>query len=182
MSAFPIHTLDNAPEKSRPALHALQQAFGRVPNLAGAMAGSPTLINGFIGVFQQVHAGSFNEAQIQVLLLTNAVTNACAWAVAFHTALALQQGVDAVDVTAIRDGRSPADVRHAALSGLAKALIERRGHVDDARLQAFVEAGFSREQVLEAILVVAASTIANYAGTVSQPPLEDAFQPHAWQR
>lgn len=181
MSHFPIHTLNTAPSASRPALQALQQAFGTVPNIAGAMAGSPPLISGFIGVFQQVHAGSFSEADIQVLLLTNAVTNACTWAVAFHTTLALQQGVAADDVAPLRDGRAPADPRHAALSGLARALIEQRGHVDEARLQAFIAAGFSREQVLETILVVAASTITNYTGTVTQPPLEAAFQPHAWQ-
>jgi hypothetical protein len=40
-----------------------------------------------------VHASSLTEPQIQTLLLTNAVTNASEWAVAFHTALALKQGV-----------------------------------------------------------------------------------------
>ena len=181
MSQFKIYAIDDAPEGSRPVLRTLKEAFGFVPNIAGAIAGSPTLINGFISVFQNAHAGTFSEAQIQVLLLTNAVTNACNWAVAFHTHLALEQGVSADDVKAIRDGVAPHDPRHAALSGLAKRLIERRGHVDDARVQAFLDAGFTKEQVLEVILVVAASTITNYVGTVAQPPLEEAFQPHAWK-
>jgi len=38
-----------------------------------------------------------SEAQIQTLLLTNAVTNACAWAVAFHSVLALKEGDDATE-------------------------------------------------------------------------------------
>ncbi|MEM5405093.1 hypothetical protein [Paraburkholderia unamae] len=46
-----------------------------VPNIAGAIAGSPKLINGLTAVFQQAHGGSFTEAQVQTLLLTNAVTN-----------------------------------------------------------------------------------------------------------
>jgi hypothetical protein len=89
MSTYPLHTLASAPEQSRPVLQQLQQAFGMIPNIAATMAESPVLINGFIGVFRQVHSGSFTEAQIQTLLLTNAVTNACPWAVAFHTALPL---------------------------------------------------------------------------------------------
>ncbi len=77
MSTYPIHTPDSAPEQSRPVPQQLQQAFGMIPNVAATMAESPVLINGFIGVFQHVHSGSFTDAQIQTLLLTNAVTNAC---------------------------------------------------------------------------------------------------------
>jgi AhpD family alkylhydroperoxidase len=181
LSTFPVYDIDNAPEKSGPILCSLKEFFGFVPNIAGAMAGSPTLINGFISVFQNAHSGSFSEAQVQLLLLTNAVTNACDWAVAFHTHLALQQGVTPEDVEAIRVGLLPSDAKHAALSSLARRLIERRDHVEAARLRDFLDSGFAREQVLEVILVVSASTITNYVGTVALPPLEQAFAQHAWQ-
>jgi len=180
MTAFTLHHLDDAPENSRPVLRELQALFGFVPNVAAAMAGSPALINGFISVFRNAHSGTLSEAQIQVLLLTNAVTNACEWAVAFHTHLALLQDVSEDDVNAIRAGQAPGEPQHAALSALARQLVERRGHVGGQRLQAFLDAGFRHEQVLETILVVAASTMTNYAGTAAQPPLEPAFQQHAW--
>src|SRR4051812_5384432 len=123
MNHFPVYTQQSAPAQSQPVLQSLKEAFGFVPNIAGAMAGSPTLINGFIGLFQRVHAGTFNETEIQTVLLTNAVTNHSTWAAAFHTALALKHGVTAVDVEAIREGRAPADKRLAALSGVARRLI-----------------------------------------------------------
>ncbi len=181
MSTYPIYTLESAPEKSKPVLRQLQEAFGVIPNIAGAMAGSPVLINGFMGVFQQVHSGSFTEAEIQTLLLTNAVTNACTWAVAFHTALALKEGLDPSDVQAIRERRAPKDIKHAALSTMARTLIEKRGCVDDQDIAMFTQAGFTRNTVLDVILVVAASTITNYTGSVTQPPLEQMFQEHAWK-
>ena len=55
----------------------LNAAFGMIPNIAAAMATSPVLINSLVGLFGRVHGGSFTEAQIQTLLLTNAVTNDC---------------------------------------------------------------------------------------------------------
>src|SRR5712672_4810366 len=76
MERFPIYTIESAPEQSKPALQSLKAAFGMVPNIAGAMATSPVLINSLVGLFQRVHGGSFTEAQVQTLLLTNAVTNA----------------------------------------------------------------------------------------------------------
>ena len=180
MSAFHIHTIESAPEQSKPVLRQLQQAFGLIPNIAGAMAASPVLINGFISVFQQVHGGSFSEAQIQTLLLTNAVTNRCTWAVAFHTALALKEGLSRADVQAIRERQLPGDAKLAALSRLARTLIEQRGHLAAGDLDAFLSAGYPQEQVLEVIAVVAASTITNYMGSVAQPPLEEMFHEYAW--
>jgi hypothetical protein len=73
MTTFPVHTIESAPERSRPALRQLQSAFGMVPNIAGAMTTSPVLINSLVGLFGNVHGGSFTEAQVQIVLLTDAV-------------------------------------------------------------------------------------------------------------
>jgi alkylhydroperoxidase family enzyme len=181
MPNYPIHTIASAPEGSKPALEQLQQAFGVLPNIAAAIANSPKLINSLAGVFQQVHSSSLSEPEIQIVLLTDAVVNSSAYAVAFHTALALQQGVSREETGAIRQRRAPADKRFRALSTLAKTLIEKRGHLSESELDSFITAGFSKEQALEVIAIVAASTITNYAGTIANPPLEDPFREHAWR-
>ncbi len=180
MTNFAVHTIDSAPEGSRQALHSLQAAFGMIPNIAGAMATSPVLIRSLVALFGNVHGGSFTEPQIQTVLLTDAVVNACTWAVAFHTALALKAGLNPADVHAIREGRLPKDGKLAALSALARKMIETRGRVPDADIDIFIAAGFGKELALEVIAIVAASTITNYTGSVTKTPLETAFQEHAW--
>ena len=178
---YPAHTLASAPENSKPALEQLEKAFGVIPNIAGAIANSPKLINSLVGVFQQVHSSSFTEQEIQIVLLTDVVVNSCTYAVGFHTALATQQGVGSEETGAVRERRAPKDKRLAALSNLAKTLIEKRGHLSAQELDAFIAAGFTKEQVLEVIAIVAASTITNYAGTIANPSLDEAFQSYAWQ-
>jgi alkylhydroperoxidase family enzyme len=180
MSSYPVHTIESAPAQSKPVLRQLQQTFGLIPNMAGAMAASPVLINGFIGLFERVHASSLTEPQIQTLLLTNAVTNASEWPVAFHTALALKEGVHPADVDAIRQGSEPAEPKLAALSALARTLIEKRGRVGVQDQRRFFDAGFSAEQILEVIALVAASTITNYTGSVTHPALEAQFEEFVW--
>jgi AhpD family alkylhydroperoxidase len=172
--------MESAPERSKPALQQLRSAFGMIPNIAGAMAISPVLINCLVGLFGNVHGGSFTEAQVQIVLLTDAVTNACTWAVAFHTALALKEGVDPKDVQAVRERRLPKDARLAALSALAKTMIEKRGRLDDQDVDRFIAVGFGEDHALEVIGIVAASTITNYTGSITKPPLEAPFQAHAW--
>src|SRR6202021_2789394 len=151
MTHLPVHTLDSAPEHSRQALQSLQAAFGMIPNIAGAMATSPVLIRSLVALFGNVHGGSFTEPQIQTVLLTDAVVNACTWAVAFHTALALKAGLKSVEVRAIREGRSPEDGKLAALSALARKMIETRGRVADADIDRFVAAGFAKDKTPEVI-------------------------------
>jgi alkylhydroperoxidase family enzyme len=181
MQRFPVYTLDSAPETSKSALRDVQVRFGMIPNLAGAMATSPVLIQSFVGIFDKVHGGSFTDREIQTVLLTDAVTNSCAWAVALHSALGLQAGLDPADVAAMRAGRSPSDEKLGALSTLARTLIEKRGRLDDQETERFLAAGFGKDLLLEVITIVAASTITNYTGSVTNPPLEAALQEHAWK-
>ena len=181
MERFPVHTVDSAPEGSKSTLRDLQARFGAIPNLAGAMATSPVLVQSFLGIFDKVHGGSFSEPEIQTVLLTDAVTNGCAWAVAFHTALGLQAGIDAADIEAMRGGRSPSDKKLGALSTLARTLIEKRGRLDDQDVQRVLAAGFGKDLLLEVITIVAASTITNDTGSVANPPLEEHLQQYAWR-
>jgi alkylhydroperoxidase family enzyme len=154
MTSFPVHTIESAPERSKPALQQLQSAFGMLPNIAGAIATSPVLINSLVGLFGNVHGGSFTEPQIQTVLLTDAVVNASTWAVAFHTALALKEGIDPADVQAIREGRLPKDSKLAALSALARTMIEKRGRLDDRDVDQFIAMGFGKDHALEVIAIV----------------------------
>ena len=111
MPIFEIQTIDRTPAGSRAPLEKLQQAFGMVPNVAGIIANSPVVANIFVSLFEGVHGGTLTEAEIQTLLLTNAVTNSCAWAVAFHSYLALKAGLNPADVEAIRQRRAPQEPR-----------------------------------------------------------------------
>lgn len=176
---FQIHTIDTAPEQSKPALRTLQQNFGLIPNVAATMAGSPVLINAFIGSFGQFHGGSFDEREKQVLLLTNAVALECHWTVAFHSTLALKAGVSESDVIAIRRGVAPVDTKLAALSALARVLLETKGRGAAAEVERFADAGYARSQVFEVIAGIAISTMAGITGSMAGTPIEEPFKAQA---
>jgi alkylhydroperoxidase family enzyme len=180
MDNFQIHTIDTAPEQSKPALQGLQEALGMIPNAAATMAGSPVLINAFVASFGNFHGSSFDETQKQVLLLTNAVTLGCQWTVAFHSTIALKVGVAESDVTAIRGGELPADPRLSALSALTRSLVASQGRAATAEVARFLAAGYTRSQVLEVIAGIAISTMAGITGSVARTPVEDPFKAQAW--
>jgi alkylhydroperoxidase family enzyme len=180
MQKFILHTIESAPAKSQPTLQALVEKFGFLPNVMATMAANPVLLNGFAGSFGSFHGGSFNECEKQALLLTNAVTIKCPWTVAAHSTFALEDGMSESDVKAIRKGKMPDDPKYAALSGITKALIEKRGNVTEADIQSFTAAGYSLVQIFEVITSIGISTMAATATNLAATPVEDRFKSQAW--
>ena len=181
-TTYAVHTPESAPETSAEALRALQAAVGVIPNLAAAMAESPALLRGFLALRELYATTGFSAGEVQVLSLTAAHENDCAWCVAFHTAMALKEGVDRDAVDALRRGKAPTDPRLGPLSNFARAMVRNRGRIDPPTLHAFLAAGYSKRQALDVVMGMAFSLMANYASHVTHPPLDDFLKPHGWTR
>jgi AhpD family alkylhydroperoxidase len=179
-SMYQVHRIDTAPDNSRPLLEGLQQNLGMIPNLAAAMAESPELLKGFLAVREIYHGGTFTPAEIEVLSLTAAFENNCAWCMTFHTRMAGKAGVSPESIEALRAGRSPVEPRLGALSDFAREMVRRRGMAGASALDRFYRAGYTRAQALEVVLGMGFSVMANYAGHLTAAPLDEPLKPHAW--
>jgi hypothetical protein len=58
MTDYPIHTVDTAPEASKPLLEGSLKAFGMIPGLHGVMATSSQLLD----IYQQAHEAFQNTS------------------------------------------------------------------------------------------------------------------------
>ena len=179
---FTVHTIESAPEKSKPTLLGMKQKFGFLPNIMGTMAENPVLLNGFAAAFGSFHSGSLDEAEKQTLLLTNAVTLKCPWTIAAHSTFALEDGMSEGDVKAIRDGKLPDDPKYAALSRMTKALMETKGKVTEEDIEKFTSAGYSRAQIFEVVLGVGISAITATTTNLAGTPVDDRFKAQTWTR
>lgn len=115
-----------------------------------------------------------------MLALTNAFENACEYCMAFHSTMALKEGVSAETVQALREGQAPHDPRLRALSNYSRRMVRDRGRASDADLQAFHDAGFSKAQALEVVLGVAVSILPNFAHHLTECPVDAPFTRQQW--
>lgn len=180
MTRYPVHTIDTAPEGSRALLTEVRSKLGMLPNLAAAMAESPTLVRSFFTVREIYKGGTLTARETEVLSLTNAVENGCTWCVAFHSMMAKKEDVSAETIAALRSRSLPSDPRDRALAALSQELIRNRGVAAEPVLAEFHAAGFSRAQVLEVILGVAFSTMANYSQHTVHAPLDGMLEAFRW--
>ena len=182
MTIYQVQTLETAPEKSREAMLRLKNSAGMIPNLAAMMSTSPTLIDAFVTLREICSAGTLDAREREALGLANAVENGCEWCVAFHSFVALKLGIDEETVRRLRSGGDPDDARLRALTSLTRQLIRNRGKLDRADLDAFVAAGFGKDQALEVVAGLAVSIMANYAGNFVHPELDAAIRGQHWSR
>jgi uncharacterized peroxidase-related enzyme len=180
MPEFPTHTPETAPEASRPALAELKAKRGFVPNLHARLAEAPAALQAYTGLVALVAASSLTAAEQQVVYMTANVIHECEYCTAGHSALARNAGLDEAAIEALREGGPLADPRLQALRAFTAAVVLERGRVQPGELDGFLAAGFTRAQVLEVLVAVAAKTISNYANRIAGTPLDAFMAKTAW--
>jgi uncharacterized peroxidase-related enzyme len=181
MSRLPLHTVETAPEASRPYLERSQAANGFLPNLVAALANAPTALETYLTVGEINGRSGLTLAERETVQITAAAIHGCGFCVAGHTAVALKKAqLDAAIVDALRDGRASGDTRLDAVAAFAREVIATRGAVSDAALATFQAAGFSHANALEVVLGVSLATLCNYANKLAQNELNPQLAAYRW--
>lgn len=180
MTQFDTYSLESAPDKSKDVLETVNKAYGFVPNLLGTMAEAPALAEAYLAVGKLFGKTSFSETERQVISLSVSRTNGCEYCVSAHSTIARKSKVDAGVIDAIRDGNAIDDPKLEALRQFATTVVDKRGWLDDGDVEAFLDAGYDRQQVLEVVLGVAMKTMSNYTNHIASTPLDDAFSASEW--
>lgn len=176
-----IHDVETAPVLSRPLLEGIAADVGVVPNLAAAVAASPTLLAAFDGLRRAVGSGELDPIHREAAGVAVGVAVDNAYGVAFHSTVLARLGVAEEDLKRMRAGEEPADEPTAAVYALARRLALHRGTVDDHAVARAADAGLSTAQILEIVAECAFATLVglvdNLAGRV---PLDEFLRPRAW--
>lgn len=177
--SYQVHTIESALPSAKDVLTRTQKAFGFVPNLLGVMADAPALLKAYTTVAGFFDETSFTATERQTILLSVSAENGCTYCVAAHSALASMQKVPADVVSAIRDNTPIQDSKLEALRRFARAVVSTRGWPTALETQAFLDAGYAKNQILEVVLGVGLKTLSNYANHIAETPLDQAFEKFA---
>ena len=180
MVDFTLHDTDSAPAEARERLAGAEQAMGFVPNLFAHMAEAPASLEAYQTLDGLFAKTSLSAVEREVVLLSVSVENRCHFCVAAHSGRAKQAGMDDNVLAALRAGAQLPDGRLAALAGFTRSVVRERGWAGNEAVAAFLEAGFTRAQVLEVVLGVSLKTLSNYANHLTGTPLNRELESLAW--
>jgi AhpD family alkylhydroperoxidase len=180
MHQFPIHTMQSAPERSKPLLQGAKQAYGFTPNLLAGMATAPALLEGYMTLAGIFNKTSLTETERQVILMTANRIHGCRYCMAAHSFISISSGVSPDVVAALRDDTPIADAKLEALRQFAILMVNSRGWPGANDVQSVVAAGYSQQTVLEVILGISLKVMSNYTNHVVETPVDGVFESHTW--
>lgn len=182
MTQFTVYTADTAPEGSKSTLAAVKGAFGFVPNLQANMAESPELLAGYSALWDLFSKTTLTPTEQQVIYLTANFENECHYCMAGHTKLAQMGKIADPIVNAIREGGVIPDAKLEALHVFAGLVVRERGFVGDAAVDAFIAAGYTRQNVLEVVLGAGTKLLSNYTNHIVHTQLDPFMKGAEWTK
>jgi alkylhydroperoxidase family enzyme len=175
MSRFHIHDDLSAPEGSLPVLKGAMASGGQLPNFLGVLAGSPAALRGYTRFRSELRHGSLALPTLARIALAVAEHYRSQPGLAIHTRTARQAGVGIDEVAAARDWAS-SDPREAALLRYLRALLEQRGHAPMHLHEEAREAGWTDEQLLEAIAYVSLESLTAMVNVAGEVPVDGSVE------
>lgn len=182
MTEFTLHTEDTAPEASKRLLAKSKKAYGMIPGLHAVMAEAPGLLESYQTVHELFANSSFDKDELTVVWQSVNVEHACHYCVPAHTGIAKSMCVSDDISDALRNETPLPNARLEALRTFTLSVVRDRGNVDDGAVQAFLNAGFTRRQILEVILGVSQKVMSNYTNHLANTPIDAAFKKLEWQK
>ncbi|MFP4003188.1 MAG: carboxymuconolactone decarboxylase family protein [Alphaproteobacteria bacterium] len=183
MTEFTIHDIESAPEASRPMLEKAKQTYGMIPNLLGVLAESPAALEAYM-TLGQIYGSktSLTTEEQNVVWLAIIYENDCHYCMPAHTAIAKQAGVADDIVEAMRNGTPLPDAKLQALRTFTAKLVARRGFVDEQDMRALLDAGYTRQTILDIVVGVSHKTLSNYINHLARTPVDPPFTPFEWRK
>jgi alkylhydroperoxidase family enzyme len=182
MTEFTLHDEESAPEASKTLLADSQKAYGMIPGLHAVMAEAPGLLEAYQTLQTLVENASFDKDEVTVVWQTVNVEHACHYCVPAHTGIAMSMGVGEEITDALRDETALPNEHLEALRTFTLSVVRDRGDVDSEEVQTFLNAGFSKRQLLEVILVVSQKVMSNYTNHIANTPVDEAFKKFEWKK
>ena len=174
MSRFHIHDDLTAPERSMPVLRGALSGGGQLPNFLGVLAGSPAAIRAYARFRSELRHGKLPLATLERIALAIAEHYGSEPGIVMHSRAARAAGLGIDEVAAARKFTSKDPGEAAMLRYLEALIVEGRPPMhlhEEAR-----EAGWSDEQLLEAIAAVAIESFTAMVNVAGEVPVDGSTE------
>ena len=172
MSRIPTHTVEGAPDASRPLLQKIAQSSptGRPLNVHAQMAHSPAVLAAYTSL-RAVTAehGTLDPKVSWALNLATAATVGSDYMIGIASRFARMNGWTDAEIAALRTGMTTGDAKIDALTRVVREAAANLGKVTEVTWKAAQQGGWSDEQITEAFsylgLTMFTGYFLNYAQT-----------------
>ena len=169
MNKFKFFTPENSEGEAKEVLTKVNNKYGFIPNLFGYMAEAPYTIEAYTMLNETLTKTALTPAQQQIALLAVSQYNNCDFCRTAHRAFGKMNQANQQTLNAIVSNETIEDASDKALVDMIVAIVDQRGWLDQTQIDSFIEAGFTRRNIYDLILIVTIKTLSNYANHLTKP-------------
>jgi alkylhydroperoxidase family enzyme len=170
-SRFQVHDELTAPERSAPVLKGAVSGGGQLPNFLGVLGGAPAALRAYARFRSELRHGSLGWPTAQRIALAVAEHQGSEYALATLQRTAKDAGLGLDEIALAREFDSH-DEREMMMLRFVKALLESEGAPPLHILEEAREAGWTDEQILEAVAHVALASFGNLVTRAADLPVD----------
>lgn len=167
---FPVPTRESVTPANQEIFDTLRRKLGFVPNLYATIAYSPTALGDYLTL--QNRRSSLRARERELINLVVSEVNACDYCRAAHTAIARTQGFTDDQILEIRNGTASFDPKLDALARFVRDVAMSRGHPQAATTDGLLAAGYTRENIVDIVIVIGDKIIMNYLHGITDIPID----------
>jgi uncharacterized peroxidase-related enzyme len=166
MSTLKPLTREQASPAVQPIFDVLKSKVGMVPNLYATIANSPNTLPAYLAFDEALGKGVFSAKERQAIFLIVSQVNGCHYCQSAHTALAKMNGFTEEETIQLRTA-TIAHKKLSALTTLAKEITSSHGNPSQKALDAFQQAGYGNDALVELVAHIGYKTVANYLHNIA---------------
>jgi AhpD family alkylhydroperoxidase len=170
MTPINVPSRDEVSPANQAIFDQLKKSLTFVPNLYATLAHSENALGSYLA-FQNAKSSITGKAREVVNLVVSEV-NGCEYCLAAHTVIGGMVGFSGEQIIEIRSGRATFDSKLDALARLTRNIAINRGHADQSFVEAFFAAGWTKENLVDAIVVIGDKTVTNYLHGATKVPVD----------
>lgn len=179
--AFQKHDAETALGKSKSLLRQMLEHSG--PNRFYAItAEAPETLSAYATLHNAVMASSFTDEEKTVIWQSINVENQCHFCVPALTYMAKVMKIDEAVSNALHDETAIPTTGLEALRNFTLLLLRNHGHASDSEISKFLSAGYTHQNMLKVVLVLAQKTISKYVNHLVRTPIDKQYEHYAWKK
>ncbi len=162
---------DTAPERTRELLAGAELRLRRSSNMLRVMANAPAMLAAYLR-FNQAFEEAKMPARLRALITTAvAELNGCDYTLSVAMVLGRHVGLLEQELNAARQIQA-SDPQEAAALHFAAQLVQQRGRVPATEVEELRGRGFSDEEIVEIVALVALNLFRNYLNLVANTEID----------
>ncbi|MFK7952319.1 MAG: carboxymuconolactone decarboxylase family protein [Ekhidna sp.] len=175
MSTFNVPTRNEVSESNQAIFDQLEKGIGFVPNLYASYAHSETALADYLAL--QNRKSTLSAKEREVINLAVSQVNECVYCLSAHTAIAKMNGFTDDQILELRAGEASFDNKLNALAAFVRNSVINRSKPDAEVTEGLFNAGYTKANLIDILLVIGDKTISNFLHGTTQIPVDFPVAP-----